>query len=41
MPDLKSQCYRVTEEELFLKERNNFGFMVPIISLFKELHQFN
>ena len=41
MPDLKVQCYWETEEELFLKERNGFGFMEPIISLFIDLHQFN
>lgn len=36
MPDLKGQCYGVTGEELFLKETSDLGFMVPIISLFKE-----
>lgn len=37
MPDLKGQSYGVTEEEPFLKEMSRFGFMIPIISLFKEL----
>ena len=36
MPDLKGQCYGETGEELVLKERSNFGFMIPIIFPFKE-----
>lgn len=36
MRDVKFQYYRVTGEELFLKEMSNLRFMLSMISLFKE-----